>query len=239
MTLVKCNLPSCQHEFEPRKGKIYCSNTCRSKASIIKNAGLGNLVPAQKEKENEPTRKPMQVDSPVLSQLPVHAQFIIDQLKKETQRWETDFKEEREARKKLKEENRDLRNQLAEMKTEQKIKAIEEEHKKPGALEGILDSPLGQHLGPALGKLAERFVDAIPMNAGAATLTQVAGVSGEQNEQVTQISNWYIAQPAEVQEVFYKLVNDMAGKQPDELKIKMKYIKNLLNYGTTATGTNG
>lgn len=248
MTLIKCNLPSCNNEFEQRKGKQYCSGTCRSKASIIKSAGLGGFTtpPAPKpDKEDEPVRKPITVaDGSMLTQLPIHAQFIIKQLEKETARWEAEYKEERQARKKLKDENKDLRNQLAEIKTEQKINGIEAEYKKPTGLDGFAESQLGQqllpHIGPALGKLADRFVESIPMEmAAGGALPQVAGISGAINEQLTQISNWFATQGPDVQEVFYALVNEMAGLKPDEAKIKMKYIKNLLRYGTTATGTNG
>jgi len=237
--LTKCDLPSCGKDFPFRKGKKYCNSTCRSKASIINTAGLGSLVTSER-KEDSAAPKPAApaVDNLLLSQMPAHAQFIIKQLEKESTRWEDAYKEQRKKRGDLKDQLTKVQNELAALKTEQKISSIEQEHKKPGALQGILDSPLGQHLGPALGKLAERFVDSIPMDMAAAPVAQIAG-TGPVPEQVTQISNWYIAQSPDVQEVFYNLVNSMAGLQPDEAKIKMQYIKNLLNYGTTATGSHG
>lgn len=237
MTLIKCNLPSCSKEFAPRKGKIYCSNTCRSKASIIKTSGLGNLVQTEIKKEDASTPKASPaIDHSVMNQMPAHAQFIIRQLEKESDRWEKAYNEQKKKRSDLIEQLTKIQTELAELKTEQKINSIEQEHKKPGALQGILDSPLGQHIGPALGKLAERFVDSIPMEAAPAAIAQIAG-TGPVGEELTQINNYYTSQPRETQEVIYAMLNTAAGLQPDEAKVKFQYIKNLLNYGTTATGT--
>jgi hypothetical protein len=233
-TTVKCALPTCGKEFEGRKGKSYCSNTCRSKASIIRTSGLSGTgqVPMFAEKEKETTataRKPTHINvSHGVSA--IEAQLLM----KEVDRWEDAYKQERTRRKKREEELEKLKNELVELKTDQKIKTIEAENKKPSGLDGILESPLGQYIGPALGKLAERLVDAVPMGAA-----QLTGADASGNEALTQIANWFLAQAPDVQETFYHMVNEFAGKSPDELKIKMGYIKNLLNYGTTATGTNG
>lgn len=232
------NCEQCGKEFEAnREGKKYCSNTCRSKASILRNAGINQQSLGQaeifpeKKKETKPEYTPAAPTG-----LNPQAQYIITDLTRQRDKAEK-LLEQREGTIKEKDKTIEtLRAELAEIKTDQKIKSIEVEHKKPSGLDGILESPLGPYIGQALGKLAEKLVDSVSIT-GAPQLA--GGEAGNTTEAATQLHNWFMAQPGEVQEIFYALINDLEGQGPEEKLIRLKYMKNLINYGTTATGTHG
>jgi hypothetical protein len=236
--MSKCALPSCGKEIEStRKGVKYCSVTCRSKHSIYRTTSkaLNGLVEGGlKETETKSSEvieneqpKRITVDHGMYAKLPESAQFIIKQQEKDAARWEDAYKEERKERKKLKNENKELRQELAEVKTDERLKGIETaaNANKKDLFDRIMESPIGEHIGPALGTMLDKF-----MNGTAPVIGQVGGVAdGPADDRIVKIANWYATQPDEVKEVFFMMVDAMAGMEPNMLKMRMNFLRQSFN----------
>lgn len=228
-TLTTCAQPGCGKQFEGRKGKVYCSSTCRSKASIMrtlsgivdneKPEAAGNTNNEQQTNKTDQHRSPIKITGTIS---PIEAQLLL----KEADRWESAYKEKKASLKKAKEQIENLRHELAEIKSEQKLKSIEDEYKKPSGLDGILESPLGQqlmpHIGPVLGRLLERAVDA-------GTAPGVAGTDGGQPLGVL-IAQYIASLPEDVQDNFRIAFEYMAGRTHEEVRMMANNIKQMTTY---------
>lgn len=230
----------CGNDFNSvtRKAK-FCSDACRNRyyreqqsaaAAQVKHLN-GTSSPINGTVPEPPAPAPM---SPVIKEtfaqataaLTPAAQLMFEMLKKEAQRWEDAYNKERDARKKLKEVNEQLRNELAEIKTDIKIKEIES--KKPSGLNGFLENPLvrelAPHVGQALGKIIERM-----MTPGA-----LEGTAGQLDAQVNEIITWIGALPESDRNNLYEILTAFASAQSDQARSQMiERIKNLVKNGTT------
>lgn len=152
--MVKCGYVGCSKEFEAREGKKYCCGSCRAKASVYNKTQhtLGN-IPAQETTPKQFGFKPsfnMPTD-------PASA-FIIEQLKKERDRWESEYREEKATAKKLKEEKEALEKKIMTMENDQRIAQIE--NAKPSGLNGLLETPGGQKLLEICAPMIQRMIEA-------------------------------------------------------------------------------
>lgn len=233
------NCMYCGGEFNSvtRKAR-FCSDLCRNryyrqKASGAEQKQLNGTGPANgigtvPEVPQPAPRSPVikETFSQATGDLSPAAQLMFQMLKKEAERWEDAYNKERDARKKLKEVNEQLRQKLAEIQTDIKIKEIES--KKPSGLNGFLENPLVQqlapHVGQALGKVIERLMT--PALEGA--------TSGQPDAQVTEIINWIGELPQDDRDAIYEILSAFAAAPSNEARSEMiARIKNLVKNGTT------
>lgn len=246
-----CALPSCGKEFEPPKfatSQKYCSPACTREAKKLRVKGGLNPdddsgseqpelftqpkpTPSAAKKTESPSSNSISLGA-ILHDLPPAARFIIMEQEKQNTRLTVELKEEKEARKKDAELIAKQDKELNEIKQDNKLNGLIAENKGPDFLEGLLNN---EHMGPVIAGLAQKLVDAIPAPGSilpAANLTGAQEVPENLRTQAAQIVDWFAKQEPEVQQVFFALVSDMAGKEPGELKLKMGYIKNMLRYDT-------
>lgn len=231
--LQKCAYTKCTNEFEPREGKRYCSNNCRSKACLERKK-LGGVFPpggdqggaqtsfhyGAKETGNRQPATGIKISG---SLSPLEGQLLL----KEAERWETAYKEERAARKKLKEENEKLRTKLAETATDQKIKDLEAEHKKPSGLAGLAEDlgPLlnNEYIGPVIGSLISKL-------ATGAVTSGIAGASENGQSPGALIAQFIDKLPEDVKANFWASFEYMVTRPEEEVRLLSKNIKQMTTY---------
>jgi hypothetical protein len=147
----------CTKDFEAKRtDKRFCSASCRSKASIISRAHLGetpgSAAPAK------PAR--MELDTKIPG-TDVRTQYVIDSLTREVDRFEKQYNSETAESKRLRDEVASLKEIIVGMKTDAKIAEIE--GTKKSALEGLGENPIVlkilEHAGPAIGAMAMKLVE--------------------------------------------------------------------------------
>lgn len=226
--LKTCEHKPCSKQFEAnRKDKKYCSQACRTKDSLLRaqvNSSPGSPTEVQTPKpQAELFDKPvprMEISKP--EGLNFQMQYVFDSQKKEIERWEKQFNEEREKRKKLAEEKAKLATELAELKTDQRIA----EYAKPSGLAGFMDNPLikemSPHIGPVLAGIVERMLTPAPAIAP----TTIDGVTDE-------TAQWVTAQPAGVQNALRTLIAEVAKlAEPEKIIAALERFKNQLQKTT-------
>lgn len=172
---------------------------------------LGNTQPTQPATSQATTF----IDTP-LPKLPAptlpanadstSAQFMLQWLAKDRDRYETAYNNERELRKKLRDEKERLEKEFEKYKFDQQIEKIS--NSKPGGLSGLSENPLVMklidHVGPALGKIAERLAE-----PGAPQL------AGAENNAALSFAQWLATKQPDTQQYLIKMLNALA-MLPDE-----------------------
>lgn len=190
MKTRNCDLPSCGKEYTYKLGSSkYCSGTCRAKASVLN----GVAQPTDKETTDERiTSVKRTAQTPVYDPsgtiISPQAQFMINQLEKESARWEKLYEEERGKKSKVKKELEKITKELTDL---QKDNAISDATK-PTGLNGIMESPgfaaLAPYLGPLVQRFGERGIDLITGNGG-----KIAGAeeTDVQESPIASIATWF------------------------------------------------
>lgn len=220
----------CGNEFEKLKHYRYgnyCSGSCSVKAARIKRKSLGNIQPEtftqsainlKPETQNPATKF---IDTP-LPKLPAptlpanadstSAQFMLQWLAKDRDRYETAYNSERELRKKLRDEKDKLEKEFEKYKYEQQLEKIS--NSKPSGLQGISENPLilklAEHAGPALGKILERLAE-----PGAPQL------AGAENNAALSFAQWLATKQPETQQYLIKMLSALA-QLPDEATLMQR-----------------
>ena len=170
----------------------------------------------------------------------LQTQYVFNMLNKEADRFEEAAKEQKQKAEKLLAENEKLREELAQIKTDQRIAEVEAEHAKPTGLQGITDSLKGildnQYIGPVIGDVIRGFMSGglrLPQ-AGAA-----GGGVGELNEAVVEVLQWFSTQDAQVQQNF-KLLVDALNAVQDKARVPdlLARLVNVINQGSTIVRSN-
>ena len=214
--LRTCARPGCGIEFTATNPKRrYCSNGCRGRHSIERSAMAGME-----------SREPVELSATGLSP---QAQYIIRDLEKRSDRWERLYDEATGEIKDLLKERDELRNALATVKTDQRIRDIE--NARPGGLGGLLDHPAVSELVPHLGRILESWL------APGGAPGQIAGPQGAGKS--AQIIKWLGMLPSDVQDNIYRMLDELSKIQDvATVNNTIQRIINLLTNGTTAQ-TNG
>lgn len=257
-----CQNPKCKKQFNARRNIVqYCGVPCANqhKADKIKEALQGlnitndaatpqaELFPKPEVKEAKEVKKektkvvmddlPKRTERSSLSlgNVDLQTQYVFNMLNKEADRFEDAAKEQKQKAEKLLAENEKLREELAQIKTDQRIAAMEAEHAKPSGLQGITESLKGildnQYIGPVIGDVIRGFMSGglrLPQ-AGAA-----GGGVGELNENVVEVLQWFSTQDAQVQQNF-KLLVDALNAVQDKARVPdlLARLVNVINQGST------
>lgn len=257
-----CQNPKCKKQFNARRNIVqYCGVPCANqhKADKIKEALQGlnitndaatpqaELFPKPEVKEAKEVKKektkvvmddlPKRTErnSISLGNVDMQTQYVFNMLNKEADRFEDAAKEQKQKAEKLLAENEKLREELAQIKTDQRIAAMEAEHAKPSGLQGITESLKGildnQYIGPVIGDVIRGFMSGglrLPQ-AGAA-----GGGVGELNEIVVEVLQWFSTQDAQVQQNF-KLLVDALNAVQDKARVPdlLARLVNVINQGST------
>ncbi|WKZ60799.1 MAG: hypothetical protein QY309_04795 [Cyclobacteriaceae bacterium] len=245
--MSKCALPTCGKEFEPLKpNQEHCSPWCRRQHNIAKKLtatqpdkpGLqGNLF--KKTDDEKPVMKRERISMP--SGMDIQTQYVFNMLNKDVDRWESEAKEQSKRAEKYKEEAEKLRNQLAEIKTEEKIKEIERQHEKPSGLSGLLEHAKGlfdnPHTGPVIADILRGIFTPggiMPMQA------QQLGGDEETNAVIMELLQWFAHQDKPVQLSFATLITALNTVQ-DKTKLPelIGRLVNIIKNGSTIVKSNG
>jgi len=236
-TTRKCALPGCENHFTPDRNhpyQKYCSSNHTRKA---KRQGLGNITeptlfsqPSTVNSQTVDSRPivkepapPKAITPPMPPNMSDSAAFMVNWITRDRDRFEKLYNDERDTRKKIKEAKEALEKEFEKYKNEQALEKIS--NAKPGGLSGLSENPLVMklidHVGPALGKIAERFAE-----AGAATpATQLAG-----NDQgAINFAQWLSTKQPETQQYIVKMLMALSALPDENLLIqKIAQIENLV-----------
>lgn len=245
-----CALPGCGVEFEPNDSKQkYCSTKHRNKHLYEKKKTMGNLVnpesaQSQPQQPAQTFTEPKQHrDLTIPSGLSHTALFIIDNLKEQRDDWKSEWKEERDARRKLLIEKEQLEKEIRNLKHEYEIKEIRSE--KPSGLNGLMESPAMKELMPSIAPALGEFLMGIA-KAGTSKIAGMAapvagaeGMAGVGADIMSATASWlsHVSEPT--QQAFMQMMTPIMSMDEQSAMYYISNIINLIQRGTTArqTGT--
>jgi hypothetical protein len=205
----------------------FCSGKCRAKNARKNGTSLG--IAFKETGSQLPVPASQRTSMHVLSQTDPQTQVVMDILTKEASRWEDAWKEERTQRKELQKANAALKEQLAALKVDHQMEALE--NSKPSGLAGLADNPLVQklfeHAAPALGAFLMRYAEGAPQQ-------MISGTDGQLDEttqkQLADLNTWYAQLPQAAKDGVYQVLTDLAKIQnPELLNLTLTKIHNLIN----------
>lgn len=237
----KCAYPPCSVELDgSRPNKKYCCGSHRSMHSVLRNHGnLGAMddeiekdLPEKKSASVSSKKSVFETDS--MSELPVHARFMIRQLEKEVDRWEKLYNEQKVTAQKFLEKKDAIQKELDELKNEEKIRTLS----KPSGLDGIMQSPLIEqlmpHIGPSLGKYLDRMIEA------QGTPKAIAGIENLDEQTRSMMENmmkWFATLDVPTQKNIYMLLNNLSMDQ-EKINARINQFTQSMNYGNGAATAN-
>lgn len=216
----------------------FCSDACKLKNYRKRKSATGMNGP-EDDIDSKPKNNVSGNVVSVIQGLSPQAQYIIGDQQKQNNRLQKLYDDEREARKKLKGKYEDLKEEHIRMQNDHRIETIE--NKKPSGLAGLAESPLFpelmQHIGPALGMLAQGLVQKLS-GIGNGGLAGVEGqLDADVQNQIVEINKWYAVLPKQMQASVYDILVKFATQSPEQLPETLNRISNLLKNGTTAAGS--
>jgi hypothetical protein len=221
-----CKFKPCSKEFEPKtKRAEYCSGSCRAQDSVLRKAtGLTGVSPVIK---TETSLKAMEIAKP--TGMDLQTQYVFDSQKKEIDRWEKAYNDERTRRKAVEADKAKVAEELATLKTDKMIA----EQSKPSGLAGVMENPLVSalmpHVGPALGNVLAKIMEntMLPKQMQGAPESDPAG-------------EWVMKQPLEVQNGLRNLIGKLADLEtPDKVLQALERFKNQLDHTKPNTSGSG
>ena len=220
----------CGKEYQAaQKNSKFCSDICRvrnHKKNPKTADSAGQVVPVEKAKD-------VSIPSPIITGVSPQLQIAIGLLQENAKRWETEFREERDLRKKVEAERDKLKEQLVETENKHRLEGIENE--KPSVFERVLGSlpePIVNHLAPVLGEIAKKLL--IP---GGGEAQAIAGVEGQLDQAQLEFLQWIAQLPEQAQQKVVILCTSMMQMQPQQLSVVLDKIFNLLKTGSTINHT--
>jgi len=226
--MTTCN--HCGTEFTPSSfhpNAKFCSVVCREKSRNQKRKAerLGNInqLPLTESTNQQPASNPKpepketpikKVDIAIPNTLGDSATFIIKMVERDRDRFEKLYDSERATRKKLKEDKEKLEKEISDLKQSHELEKIA--NAKPTGLAGLSDNPLVNklidHIGPALGKLAERMAEpAAP---------QMAGIPGGEQNPAVAFANWLATKTPGTQEYILKMLMALSQLPNEDVLIQ-------------------
>lgn len=216
-----------------------------------KNAGanMGNIVNPETSAQTQ-SQDPAQTftepkqhrDLSIPSGLSPTALFIIDNLKEQRDDWKSEWREEREARRKLLSEKERLEKELRDFKHDRELSDIRNE--KPSGLSGLMESPvmkeLTPHIGPAIGEFLMGIAKVgTSKMAGMSVPGAAPGMAGVPTDIMSATASWLSQVSEPTQQAFMQMMTPIMGMDEQLAMYYLSNIINLIQNGTTArqTGT--
>lgn len=205
------------------QGAKFCSSLCRGKY-FRKMKTASSL--ATEAKAEIKSAQPASI-TPVITGLPPHLQIAFDLLKKDSERMERAYNEERDRRRKVEGELQKLKDDTRDKEHKKALQGLEE--KKPDLLDRLanLPTPILEQFAPVLGRLAGLLVP------GGDVAQPIAGVGGQLDEGQLQFLNWIATLPGELQKNFIGLLATLSNMDEQQLTHTLSQFQNLLTTGTT------
>jgi hypothetical protein len=248
-----CELPGCHVEFTPNDSKQkYCCTSHRNKHIYIKKKSMGTMgnIVDPESAQSEPkqsaqtfTEPKQHRDMAIPSGLNHTALFIIDNLKEQRDDWKAEWKEERDARRKLLTEKEQLEKEIRNLKHEHEIKEIRGE--KPSGLNGLMESPAMKELMPSIAPALGEFLMGIA-KVGTSKIAGMApprvpgaeGLSGVSADIMSATASWLSQVSEPTQQAFMQMMTPIMGMDEQTAMYYISNIINLIQHGSTArTGT--
>lgn len=213
----------CSTDFTPRYSMMlhrvdtkFCCDDHRTQWNAThRKPRLGNIQVDRPATSSQPASieppMPKAITPVIPAGLSDSAQFMVQWLAKDRDRYETLFNSERELRKKLRDEKDKLEKEFEKYKYEQQLEKIS--NSKPSGLQGISENPLvlklAEHAGPALGKILERLADPTPQ------------LAGPENNAALGFAQWLATKQPETQQYIMKMLSALA-QLPDEATLMQR-----------------
>lgn len=211
-----CRLPECGKSFAPRYSLVsrridtkFCCDDHRRQAQQLRlekrATRLQQLTtnhPRAMEKEKESAIPKLHVSLP--GNLDTGTKLALDMIIRDRDRWEKLYLDERGRRKDHQTKVQQLQQEILTLKHEHQMEKISSA--KPTGLAGLAESPLMQHIGPALGKLAEKFVDGIA--------SPQLGAAGAPDH-AAQFSAWLATKQPETQAALWTMLLTLSREQDE------------------------
>jgi hypothetical protein len=231
--MTTCANTSCSKEFVPTKSsQRFCSDSCRAKDHRRQRASgnLGNSPMPTIETKPEPTIKIKPVEkfdlpeglSPQANWIIRHQDRNLDTLQQQNEKLLGKIET-------ITSERDKLRNELAEFKTDSRIKDIENTKPTglagilPNGIEGLLSNPF---IGPVIGAVLTKVMNAHSIGP------VPASAEGEQNALAT-ISQWLGSQSEDVQHSFATLISSIIQLDAGKVAATLQQLNNVLKVGST------
>lgn len=219
-----CENPDCKREYEAHQSNSrYCSSACRSAAWKKNKSSAPQSIDEKETKQLAPA--PAQLLTGLTPQL----QIAIDLLRKEGDRWEKSYNEERTRRKKAEDEVLKLKEEMLKKEHASALQGIE--NAKPDMIDRMLNglsnlpAPIVEQFAPLIGRLGNLL-----MPSGSAP---VEGVQGQLNEPQIQFINWINTMPPETQKNFMIAMAELSRFDEQKLNTVVGQINQFLLQGTT------
>jgi hypothetical protein len=235
--MKKKNCEHCKKEFEAKTEKArYCSSSCRARSSEQRR-GLGNIDTSAPT--SAPRSTPSDHRAPVMQKaaiptppgLDFATQMIFDMIKKESQRWEDAYNEQKKKNEKLTDEKAALQKEFTDFQhNTEKQKLIEA---KPTGLGAIADSDFVKQLTPHLTPHIATFI---------------GGLMNPELPQADEVALWLDKQPDDIKAAIRELLTGIATiADPAKMQATIGQLINVIQKGTTInpeqharrTGTDG
>lgn len=229
---LKCG----KHYKAKNSASKFCSDICRNTFNQSQKR-KPNAAPLGSIDDKSPAF-PKPVAAPTFTDIPAHLKIGVDLLTKEAQRWEDAFKDERQKRKDLQAKFEAQREELAKLKVDHQIEAIQ--NAKPSGLNGLAENPLVlklmDHAGPALGAWLAKMADA--------SNTSMTGTDGQLDDatakQLHDINSWFVTLEEKQREEVYKLLFVLGqSKTPAIFNDTVLRLQNILKNGSIITPYQG
>jgi hypothetical protein len=235
VTTRKCASAECSNEFSPaRSDQRFCSDKCRSAHTrYLKKNGLN---PEPRKAQSSPSSQQQFTPAPMVSagigkidipdNMPLQAQWVMKQQDREIDRLTGENQKLVSKCEQITTERDKLRDDIAELKTENKIRDIENAKPTglnglfPSGLEGFLNNP---HIAPVVAALMGKILNvSSPPGVDAPT----------ENDAVSALLNWINSQPEEVQQSFGELMSLIVPMEGDKVASILKQMINLVKNGS-------
>lgn len=223
-----CENPRCGKQFErKRRDQRFCSSTCRSQVHRAIHGLNGHAAVVEKPAAPAATRPAFiageKVEIP--EGLPPQAAWITRQQDRQIEALQQELKRVQDRADALATERDKARTELAELKTDMRIKEVESA--KPTGLGALLPNGIeslltNEHVAPVLGRLLSKLV---PVES------EIQGLP--QSTPAGAIMQWIEAQQPATQQLFGELVAGIMQQDPSKVDDMLKRMARLLSSGTT------
>lgn len=211
---LTCRLPECGKSFAPYYSMVarridtkYCCDDHRRQAQQLRLEKRATRL--QQIINNPPMQTEKETAIPKLSvalpgNMDTGTKLALDMIIRDRDRWEKLYLDERGRRKDHQTKVQQLQQEILTLKHEHQMEKISSA--KPTGLAGLAESPLMQHIGPALGKLAEKFVDGIA--------SPQLGAAGAPDH-AAQFSAWLATKQPETQAALWAMLLTLSREQDE------------------------
>lgn len=219
----ECNECGKEYSYKLETSK-FCSGTCRANAAN-KRKGLGDTdLPTSAPAKFIESKSPKRTEITMPDGIGPQAQYIIGQATKEADRWEKYSDELKADLKEKTKEAEKLREELNNLKNEQRIA----EATGPSGLGGLMESPgfskFLEYAGPGISKISEKLGDWI--TSPGKGVPQIAGPDTD-NPGLNEFIQWLTALDENTRLQVWQLISYLSTLNQNDLSITLSQLQSM------------